>query len=299
MPIVSVIIPTYGTPDRLERTVRSVLGQTLDDLELFVVDDNEPDSDARKETAEIMARFIAEDKRVKYLCHEHNKNGSAARNTGMRAASGKYISLLDSDDEYLPQRLEICVKTLEQSTNPKAQAVYTGCEYRKNDQTYRLMTGTRTGNFMVDFLRLSFNLYTGSNIFLAKAAADSLNGFDEAFIRNQDVEYMIRFFEKYDIIGVPDVLVIKNFDGKNKPSVEKLENVKKLFFEKFQPLIETLSKRDQRLIYGAHYGDLVVLCLGEKKYGKAFHYFKLVCCRRAFTLRKLIRFGAAFLRSLK
>ena len=299
MPEISVIVPTYGIPDRLIRTVNSVLEQTYEDLELIVVDDNNPETEARKQTASIMREFIEKDHRVVYLQHEDNKNGSAARNTGIKAAKGKYISLLDSDDEYTPDRLAKCKAALESNDNPKAQGVYTGCEYRKNNQTYRVMKEVKSGNFLVDYLKLNFNLYTGSNIFVTKTAATELHGFDESFIRHQDVEFMIRFFEKYDIIGIPEALVIKNFDGKNKPSANKTEEIKEHFFEVFKETIDSLSKRDQEEIYAAHYRQTAEQFLLERKYKKAIIYYRKVQENHCFTIRYFTRACVYFLRSLK
>ena len=90
--LISIIIPTYGRPTTLKRSIDSVLSQTYSKIEIIVVDDNNPDTESRKETEEVMSTFS--DSRIKYLKHEHNKNGSAARNTGIRKASGKYIGIL-------------------------------------------------------------------------------------------------------------------------------------------------------------------------------------------------------------
>lgn len=299
MPVISVIIPSYGTPDRLERTVGSVLEQTFRDLEVIVVDDNNPDTDARKETEAVMEKLIASDSRVRYVKHEHNKNGSAARNTGIRAAQGEYVSLLDSDDEYTPTRLEKCLEALQKCDDPKFQGVYTGCEYRKNNATYRKMQSVKTGSFAVEYLRLEFNLFTGSNIFVSKKAADELNGFDESFTRHQDVEFMIRFFLKYSVIGLPDVLVIKNFDGKNVPSPDKLKAIKDHFLETFKPTIETLSKREQESIYGAHYAQLAERYLRVRDWKNAFRYCLLTRKMHCLNAKRVMKLGINFLRAIK
>jgi len=299
MPEISVIIPTYGVPDRLVSTIESVLQQTFEDFELIVVDDNNPDTDAGRQTEDIMRSFRKRDTRVRYLRHEHNKNGSAARNTGIRAACGEYISFLDSDDAYAPERLMRCRAVLRERMTDRIQGVYTGCEYRKNNRTYRVMSDVRSGNFMVDYLKLKFNLYTGSNIFITKQAADLLNGFDESFVRHQDVEFMIRFFERFDIIGIPEVLVIKNFDGKNKPSADKTEAIKKHFFEVFKDTIDDLDKRDRQQIYAAHYRQTAEQFLLERNCRKAAHYYRKVMDNHGMSLKIVMRAGVYFFRSFR
>lgn len=299
MPKVSVIIPTYGVPDRLDRTIASVLNQTFRDLELIVVDDNDPQSENRRLTSALVRPIQEKDSRLQYICHERNKNGSAARNTGIRAARGEYISLLDSDDEYLPERVEKCLAALEASRNPRAKCVYTGCEYRKNNQTYRVMTNVRSGNFLVDYLAMDFNLFTGSNIFMEKTAVDAINGFDESFTRQQDVEFLIRYFVDYDIIGLSDVLVIKNFDGKNKPSAEKYEAIKKHFLETFRPIIERQDEAQQRRIYGANYRQVAEQYLLEGNAKKANEYYRLVKRNGAYSARCVLRRLVYWGRSLR
>lgn len=79
-PIVSVIIPTFGRPDTLVRAIRSVLSQTYPDVETIVVDDNEPGSAERRAT-ELQMRQFADNRRIRYIQHKHNRNGAAARNT--------------------------------------------------------------------------------------------------------------------------------------------------------------------------------------------------------------------------
>jgi glycosyltransferase involved in cell wall biosynthesis len=98
-PRVSGIIPTRNRPDLVCRAVRSVLSQTVADLECIVVVDG-PDP----ATVEALARI--DDQRLKVLALEENVGGNEARNLGVRAARGEWIALLDDDDEWLPQRLE-------------------------------------------------------------------------------------------------------------------------------------------------------------------------------------------------
>lgn len=120
MPIVSVIIPTYKGSSALNRAIDSVLCQSYKEIEIIVVDDNDPTSDERKNTEALMSRYIG-DKRIRYIKHQRNSNGAVARNTGITAATGKYIAFLDDDDYYLPNRIEKSVRYLE--TNRDAVGV--------------------------------------------------------------------------------------------------------------------------------------------------------------------------------
>lgn len=102
--LVSVIIPTYNRPHFLKRAIESVLNQSYKKIEIIVVDNC---SENRVE--HLVSDF--HDSRLVY--HFNNKKGpSAARNLGIKVASGEYISFLDDDDEYTPQKLELQRKRL-------------------------------------------------------------------------------------------------------------------------------------------------------------------------------------------
>ena len=119
-PLVSVIITTYHNEAYLSRAVKSVLHQTYPAVELIVVDDNQPGTDERRATEAVMEKYP----RAVYLKHPENRNGAAARNTGIRAAKGKYIAFLDNDDIYFSTHIACCVRELED--HPDCGAVLCG-----------------------------------------------------------------------------------------------------------------------------------------------------------------------------
>jgi len=103
---VSVVIPTYNRSSLLGRSIRSVLEQTYEDLELIVVDDASSDN-----TAEVVLHFS--DRRIRYVRRERNGRCPAARNTGIIASTGKFVAFNDDDDEWLPDKLERQMKVFE------------------------------------------------------------------------------------------------------------------------------------------------------------------------------------------
>jgi glycosyltransferase involved in cell wall biosynthesis len=104
MPKVSIILPTFNRADTIVRAVKSARAQTYQDWELIVVDDGSTD-----DTAALIGGM---DRRLT-LIRQENRGFTEARNTGIRAASGDYLAFLDSDDEFLPHHLELCVGFLE------------------------------------------------------------------------------------------------------------------------------------------------------------------------------------------
>lgn len=122
MPEVSVIIPTYNRGAYVAQAIESVLAQKYKDYEIIVVDDGSTD-----DTGE---RVIKYGDRVRYI-HQENRGPSAARNTGILHAKGKYIAFCDSDDRFLPGKLEKQMEYIR--SHPKCRFLYTWY-YNVNDR---------------------------------------------------------------------------------------------------------------------------------------------------------------------
>lgn len=120
MPKVSAVMALYNTPyEYLTATVESILSQTLKDFEFIIIDDG-----SSIEYKDFFEKF--NDGRIKYFKLEKNSGPGHARNEGIKKAQGKYVAIVDSDDVYLPQRLEIQAKFLDE--NPEISL--TGCSFR-------------------------------------------------------------------------------------------------------------------------------------------------------------------------
>lgn len=254
MQTVSVIIPTYKNRGGLVNSVESALSQDYEGLiEVIVVDDNDPKSPYRKDTEILMSRYN-DNPKVKYIRHEVNKNGAAARNTGIRASMGDLIAFLDDDDLFLAGKLSKQVKYLE--CHKDKSAVY--CHARRGNTI--ASTAILEGDGSRDILLLQSNFFTPSLMF-RREALEAINGFDESFRRHQDYELLLRFFAAgYKIGCIPEVLIeIGKNQGENIPTGEKVNQLKSYFFEKFKSFIE---KEDQKTpgfankVYAKHYAGV-------------------------------------------
>jgi glycosyltransferase involved in cell wall biosynthesis len=116
-PLVSVVMPTHNREAMLDLAIESVRSQTLDDLELLIVDDASTDG-----TAEMLARKAPSDRRIRILRLAVNSGCDAARNMGVSQARGRYLAFLDDDDLFLPERLEQAVRRLEEA--PELDVVF-------------------------------------------------------------------------------------------------------------------------------------------------------------------------------
>ncbi|NJL86466.1 MAG: glycosyltransferase family 2 protein [Leptolyngbyaceae cyanobacterium SM1_1_3] len=148
-PAVSVVIPTYNRERLVHTAIKSVLNQTLKDFELIVVDDASTD-----QTQAVVNHFG--DSRVQYLRHQKNSGVSAARNTGLAVAQGYYIAFLDSDDEWLLNKLEKQVSQFESVSN-KVGMIYTWLQIVDEQKTVqKLRQPTASGNLQEDLLYKNF-----------------------------------------------------------------------------------------------------------------------------------------------
>lgn len=116
-PFVSVIIPTYNRAGLIGKALESVLAQSFQNWELLIIDDGSTDN-----TKEVIAKYT--DHRIRYI-YQNNAERCAARNNGIQQSLGQYITFLDSDDYYLPQRLKQLYNWLEQKQFPEG-FFYTG-----------------------------------------------------------------------------------------------------------------------------------------------------------------------------
>ena len=119
-PLVSVIVPTFNRAYCLPRTIDSILRQTHRNLEVIVVDDGSSD-----QTRDLVQRSYGVDRRVKYY-HQDNQGANAARNQGIRLSKGEYVALLDSDDTWMPWKLQLQLACMERF--PEVGMVWTDME---------------------------------------------------------------------------------------------------------------------------------------------------------------------------
>ena len=264
-PLVSVVIPTYSRPEYLGRCIDSVLAQTYPQIELFVVDDNDPDTDARRETEKLMERYAGQEK-VHYLKHEKNKNGSAARNTGWRASHGDYLTFLDDDDIIEPQKIErqvACLESLDESWG----MCYTAYRLIKEHGADQISSEKRSGYRYVDGLMRTFFMGSGSNLFLRRCVVEEIGGYDESFRRNQDVEFMARALEHYKIAYIDEVLLTICQEGARiQGDFEKFDGYARHYLNKFRDRIERLPPEERERVISVISLERCRVAFGERAF---------------------------------
>lgn len=106
-PLVSIIMPTYKRkPELVERAISSLITQSYANIEIIVIDDSPADYQYRLMVKELVDTLAKNDNRIYYYQNASNQGGALARNRGIELASGEFVTFLDDDDEYLPQKVE-------------------------------------------------------------------------------------------------------------------------------------------------------------------------------------------------
>lgn len=271
-PLVSIVIPTYRRASFLSRAVNSALMQTYPNIEVLVVDDNDPDTEYRKQTHQIMERY-ANNSRVHYIKHPRNLNGAAARNTGMAAATGKWCCFLDDDDWYLPEKIERQVQYLD--GNDEYQAVY--CGYKRADKTVHPY---KQGDLSFELLSGIEVIYTNT-IMIERVRALEFGGWDERFKRNQEAVFLLRYFSSGGKIGaLSDVLVQFDIsDASNRSSPEQFEKDFEFFLDVHQKNIERCTEQ---------YPNAKEKIFSYRYRGILLNYIKNGCWKQAIQLYKKI-----------
>ena len=195
--MVTVIIPTYNRGSTILRSVESVLSQTYSDLELIIVDDCSADN-----TQEVIG--AVRDDRVRYIRLEKNQGACAARNAGIDNAKGEYIAFQDSDDEWLPQKLERQLLAME---NTGADVCF--CQMRKH------YPGKREDTFVYppfgesrffSHEEMSTRVGISTQTIIAKRAVFEEHKFDPLVKKAQDFDWGIRASRNYRVYFLAEVL---------------------------------------------------------------------------------------------
>ncbi len=182
LPMYSVVIPLFNRADVITETVKSVLSQSVKDFEIVIVDDGSKDNPKH-----IIDRI--EDSRIRYILQE-NKGGSAARNTGIDHATGKYIAFLDSDDLWLPFHLEQALPILETMENTCAYSQVIverggGVSFIKPPRTLR------ENEPVSEYLLCDRGFFQTSSLIIPAELARKVR-FDETINYGQDTDFSIR-----------------------------------------------------------------------------------------------------------
>ena len=199
MKTISVIIPTYNYGRFLRETIDSALAQTYPALEIIVIDDGSSD-----DTPQILAEY---GDRIRAI-RQNNQGVGAARNTGIAAARGEYLSFLDSDDVWNPGKLEMEIARFE--ADPSLGMVHCGAEsFDTAGNTVKVSLTGMEGWVAPELLRLDREVIAapGSGTMVPKRVAEEVGGYDDRLQPSEDWDFCYRIAVRYRVGFVDTVLV--------------------------------------------------------------------------------------------
>jgi glycosyltransferase involved in cell wall biosynthesis len=199
---VSVIVPAYNRADCIGRCLDSIAAQTYPVDEIIVIDDASKD----RTVDEIRKWMRAHRTPIRLISHDQNLGGSAARNTGIRAASSEWIAFLDSDDLWHPEKIAKQILALERAGDSAAM-VYAGLRFfdERGDFTYTVIP-QREGD-LSNALYGKNLLCSSSSFMIRKELLERVGGFDESLPSCQDWDLWIRLSREAHFVAVPEILV--------------------------------------------------------------------------------------------
>ena len=238
-PKISVIIPTWNSDKTLKATIESCLNQTLPPIEILVCDDGSTD-DSKKIVEEM------NDSRVKWIPLSHSGTPAVPRNKGIELSKGEWIAFCDSDDEWLPQKLEKQVAALLQT---KYKAISTNA--------FQKINNTKTNKKIIYFTKkyigfinlLQSNSIICSSTIIHKSLFNKIGGFTENINYGSyaDYIYWLKITTETKFIYIEDALTIYNDHPETSMRKEKIsdKDLKNNSFNDF--IIWSKTKKNQKL----------------------------------------------------
>lgn len=264
---VSVVIPTYNRGWILKEAIDSVLSQDCDGFELIVVDDGSIDN-----TQEILSSYRDKIKVIR----QENKGVSAARNKGIVSSSRTYIAFLDSDDLWLPGKLETQLEFFR--NNPDALICQTEEIWVRNGR--RVNPGKRHKKVSGFFFEKSLELcmVSPSAVMMKRDLFNTSDLFDETLPACEDYDMWLRINCRYPIHLIDIPLIVKR--GGHKDQLSLMHSLDKYKIRSIKKLLEgdLLSEEQRKLAVTVMTGKCLVYAEGCRKRGRneeAFQYMKL------------------------
>lgn len=262
MPTVSVILPFYNRLTTLERCVRSVVAQTFEDWELIAVDDGSSDG-----SAEILLRL--NDPRVRLLRHEQNRGAGPARDTAMAATTGEYLALIDSDDEWLPGKLEAQLAALKKSDG-KARLSACRYEFHRNGEIIRWPKPFDPESWERSLHReCTFGF--GTTLLIERALATELGPFDPELPRHEDWDWILRAFERGESLAfVPETLA-RVYCTAPPPLLRFVPSTHR-FLAKHDAGLRKFGEPYRRQVIAYHYESVASMAYEQRAYALGHQY---------------------------
>lgn len=220
----SVIIPTYKRADKIVRAIESCLNQDYKNIEIIIVDDNGDNSKYRFETKNIIKPYI-DNYSVRYIEHKKNLGGAEARNTGIKEATGFFVTFLDDDDEMYPNKISKQVELYNYVKDKNVGLIYCYCEVvDENGDHKKYIKCDLEGNPLYEHM---LGGIAGTSLWFCPKHVLEKVGYFEKVPSKQDFILLLKILaEGYNIYRVPEALVKYYEHNDGRISGTSLNNIK-------------------------------------------------------------------------
>lgn len=199
MPLISVIIPAYNSATTIKKTIESVLNQTFTDLELIVINDGSTDST-------LVTVESIKDERLKVFSYP-NSGVAESRNRGIALSKSDFISFIDADDLWTPDKLERQLRALQ--SEPKAAIAYSWTDWiDEKDNFLRAGSHITVNGDVYQQLLLRDFVESGSNPLILLTALKEVGGFDASLTNAHDWDMWLRLARSFEFVAVPSVQIL-------------------------------------------------------------------------------------------
>lgn len=251
-PKVSVVIPFYNRIEKTLEALKSATDQSYKNIEVVLVDDGSTEDISKLE------KFVIEHKNVKLVAPKQNSGPAAARNLGIKKSRGEYIAFLDSDDEFIPTKIE---KQLAMMVKHNLNISYTSYTRRDSEQDVVLRDPGLTG-IVVPRIISNCTIATPTVVVKRSILIDSNLFFDENLRIGEDTCFWLELAKHYEVLLVDEPLTVVNVDS------------------------STHIRDNQALLLGIK--NIIAYLLGDDYYSK-FNYDISVLCNYFFELNNGVR----------
>ena len=262
---ISVVIPTFNRLIYLERAIKSVLNQTISVNEIIIVDDGSDDG-----TSEFIHSNYPN---LKYI-FQSNSGVSAARNTGIKAASSNWIAFLDSDDAWVTNKIQKQITELE--LNPEMNFCHSNEIWIRNGKEIKQKnTHKKFGGFIFDKC-LDKCRISPSTVICRKSLLIKLNGFDEDLAICEDYDLWLRITSDNPVIYIEKPLIIK-YGGHQDQLSRNSEGIESYHIKSLEKLLKQDFPSEHRIaMENMLINKLKIYANGAKKRGRVNIYNKFI-----------------------
>lgn len=266
--LVSCIVTTYRRPvSVLKRALDSIMNQTYQDTEIILVNDGLKEERLHSQIEDLLKSYQRE---VQYIRLQEHQGACGARNAGLKVAAGEYVSFLDDDDEWLPEKLEKQVKWIREN-----QVVLVYCSHYYVDVAGKMRlikeplakVGVQKDGFL-PLLRCNF-IGSTSYPLMKTAAVKAVGGFTKGLSSSQDHDLWLRIAREYSIYYCEEPLVKLHY------SKDSISRKNKRVIEGYEFLLEKYDAiyRANPEVWNYRLNYLAVCCISRKDLKHFFKYW--------------------------